>query len=94
MNFQSPKKISDNTDRILRTNAFIHSALDEEHIHGNYGRAHYNSKYPFTKEWHVMKQTADWSCQMPAMTEEMKRKEANLMTVLYNNFSLQFFISV
>jgi len=33
-------------------------------LHANYGRVHYNQKYPFSVNWHVFK-LPEWECRIP-----------------------------
>lgn len=55
-------KIISNAERILKQNVYIHKLLDEDSIQANYGRAHYNTKYPFTRDWHQQRQGKEWDC--------------------------------
>eukprot|EP00392_Amoebophrya_sp_AT5.2_P008627 g8655.t1 len=81
-------KIIANAERILKSNVYIHRLLSEDQIQANYGRAHYNRKYPFTQSWHLQRQKKDWACSLPKTADDGSLKEKDtLLSVLNTLFS-------
>ncbi|CAD7937828.1 unnamed protein product [Amoebophrya sp. A25] len=81
----SYQKIIAYTEKNLQSNVYIHKLLSEETIQANYGRAHYNKKYPFTIEWHQQKQPDNWKCDIP--NDESIKSKDTILSVLNTLFS-------
>ncbi|CAD7960625.1 unnamed protein product [Amoebophrya sp. A120] len=81
-------KIIANSEKILKSNVYIHRLLAEDQIQANYGRAHYNKKYPFTLAWHLQRQSGRWVCSLPEKAnDESLKSEETLLSVLNTLFS-------